>query len=268
MLTQTPWYVHNINPIAITIGSEAIPWYWLNYLLGYIWCWFGLEYLAKKQSGRLRPEDITAFTTWGWLGMLIGARLIYISLYNWTWFQEHPDQMIAIWNGGMSFHGGLLGIALTCWVIAICRRVSLLAFTDLLVVLIPWPLATGRICNFINGELPGRPSAVPWAVMFPEPWNDFPRHPSQLYEALSEGVLLGLLMLWAWPRWRQHVGALTALFLAGYGCLRFFTEFTREPDPQVGYFLSGLTMGQLLCLLMVAAAACLVGSLAKHKDHH
>lgn len=195
--------------------------------------------------------------------MLIGARLVYVSLYNFKLYSEHPDQILAVWNGGMSFHGGLIGIAVACWVISICRRVSLLAFTDLLAVLIPWPLATGRICNFINGELPGKPSGAPWAVLFPAPWNDFPRHPSQLYEAALEGVLLGLLLLWAWPRWRHQIGALSSLFLAGYGCLRFFTEFTREPDPQVGYLLGGLSMGQLLCLGMVAGAALLA-----HKMNH
>lgn len=257
MSMQTTWYVHNLDPIAFTVGNEAIPWYWLNYLFGFLWCWFGLEFLAKKQGGRPGATDVTAFTTWGWIGMLIGARLAYVTLYNFKWYQDHPDQILAVWNGGMSFHGGLLGIALACWVIAVCRRISLLAFTDLLAVLIPWPLATGRICNFMNGELPGRPSAVSWAVIFPEPWNDFPRHPSQLYEALAEGVLLGLVLLWAWPRWRHHVGALSSLFLAGYGSIRFFTEFTREPDPQVGYLVAGLSMGQLLCLGMVAGAAAL-----------
>lgn len=250
------WYVHNLNPIAFTIAGGEVAWYWLNYLIGFIWCWFGLEFLAKRQGGRPDANDVTLFATWGWIGMLIGARLIYVIVYNLKLYQEHPDQIFAVWNGGMSFHGGLIGIATSCWVVSICRRVPLLAFTDLLAVLIPLPLATGRVCNFINGELPGKPTGVSWAVIFPAPWNDFPRHPSQLYEAVSEGLILWLVMLWAWPRWRHHMGALSSLFLASYGFLRFFTEYTREPDPQIGY-IGGLTMGQLLCLGMVAAAALL-----------
>lgn len=258
MLSETPWYVHNLDPIAFTLAGEAVPWYWLNYLLGFLWCWLGLNHLALRGSGRNSSADVAAFATWGWIGMLIGARLGYVLFYNWNWYQANPSQVLALWNGGMSFHGGLVGIALSCWVVAQVRRVDLLAFTDMLAVLICWPLATGRLCNFINGELPGRPTDLPWAVIFPAPWNDFPRHPSQLYEALTEGVILGLIMILAWKRFNPKVGTVSAIFLAGYGSLRFFTEFTRQPDPQLGYLLGGLTMGQLLCLLMVAAAAYLV----------
>lgn len=262
MPIQTTWYNHDFSPIAFMIGNEAVPWYWLNYLAGFIWCWFGLNLLNRNQSSpfpsdHTSREDLAAFAVWGWFGMIVGARLIYVTVYQWDWFFHHPDQMFALWNGGMSFHGGLLGIALSTWLVATMRRVSLLSFTDKLATLVPWPLATGRICNFINGELPGRPTDVAWAVLFPDPWHDFPRHPSQLYEAGAEGVLLGLIMAWAWPRWKSHPGACSALFLAGYGGLRFFTEFTREPDPQLGYLTGGFTMGQLLCLLMVAGAAVL-----------
>lgn len=263
MTTQSPWYIHNLNPIAFTVGSESVPWYWLNYLFGFIWCFLGLRALNLQRPSRNTLEDIQSFAAWGWIGMLLGARLFYVMLYNFDWFKSHPDQIMALWNGGMSFHGGLLGIALAGWLVATLRRVDFLAFTDLLAVLVPWPLATGRICNFLNGELPGRPADVWWAVIFPEPWNDFPRHPSQLYEGLSEGVFLGLIMLWAWRKGPKHRGALSAIFLASYGGLRFFTEFTREPDPQLGFLFTGLTMGQLLCLVMVASGAFMITRIQK-----
>ncbi|MCX6126625.1 MAG: prolipoprotein diacylglyceryl transferase [Proteobacteria bacterium] len=248
------WHIHSFDPIAFTIAGESVPWYWLNYLIGFIWCWFWLNKLANRSDSLRNVSDITAFAAWGWIGMLLGARLIYILLYNLAWYTTNPNQILAIWNGGMSFHGGLIGIALSSWLVATLRRTDLLIFTDLLAVIIPWPLATGRICNFINGELPGRPTGVSWAVIFPKPWDDFPRHPSQLYEAFAEGIILGLLMLWAWPHWRDRKGALSAVFLAGYGSLRFLTEFTREPDPQLGLLL-GLTLGQILCLVMIACGA-------------
>ncbi|MCX6117852.1 MAG: prolipoprotein diacylglyceryl transferase [Proteobacteria bacterium] len=255
MTTQTSWFIHDLNPIAFSIGGEAVPWYWLNYLFGFFWCFMGLRFLAKKSpSSYIDQDDMTQFAVWSWFGMLLGARLTYILLYNLKWFKENPDQIVAIWNGGMSFHGGLIGVAIAAWLTSHIRRASFFTFTDRLATLIAWPLATGRICNFINGELPGRPTGVAWAVMFPEPWNDFPRHPSQLYEALTEGVLLGLLMLWAYPRWHRISGALSAIFLAGYGSLRFLTEFSREPDPQLGFLLPGFTMGQLLCILMLVCA--------------
>lgn len=265
MSTQTTWYVHNLDPIAFTVSGEAIPWYWLNYLAGFLWCWYGMNRLAHKRYDQKIISDVDAFAGWGWFGMLLGARLIYVAVYNYRWYEKHPDQIIALWNGGMSFHGGLIGIALSFWLVATLRRTSLLSFTDMLAVLVPWPLATGRLCNFINGELPGRPSQVPWAVLFPEPWNDFPRHPSQLYECLTEGVLLGLIMFWAWQRWKDQKGACSALFLAAYGGLRFFTEFTREPDPQIGYLFGGLTAGQTLCLVMVGGAAILAQKVSCQK---
>lgn len=257
---QNNWYIHNLDPVAFQLWGEAVPWYWLNYLFGFFWCWYWLNQLSRKGYGSTSHQDIAVYVTWGWLGMLLGSRVGYILFYNLSWYKSHPDQILAIWNGGMSFHGGLIGLALACWLVSNLRRTSLLSFTDHLALLIPWPLATGRACNFINGELPGRPTDVSWAVQFPAPWNDFPRHPSQLYEALTEGVLLGLIMLWGWYRLRHapKPGLITALFLASYGALRFFTEFTREPDPQLGYVLGGLSMGQILCLVMVAGAALLV----------
>jgi phosphatidylglycerol:prolipoprotein diacylglycerol transferase len=258
---QGPWYIHNLDPIAFHIFGDPIPWYWLNYLVGFFFCWWILNRMSlssSAQENRPSPADIAAFAGWSWVGMLLGARVFYILFYNLNWYKENPSEVFSLWNGGMSFHGGLLGIAAACWIVASVRRIRLFAFTDMLAVIAPWPLATGRLCNFINGELPGRPTDLSWAVIFPQPWDDFPRHPSQLYEGITEGLILGLIMLWGWRKFRSVPGLLSALFLAGYGSLRFLTEFTREPDPQLGMVLSGLTMGQLLCLLMILWAARLV----------
>ena len=252
------WYEHKLNPVAFSIGGEAVPWYWLNYLAGFFWCWYWLNRHFSKNTGKIRQDDISAFMTWGWFGMLIGARVGYILFYNLNWYMQNKSEIIAIWNGGMSFHGGLIGAAISCWVVANSRRVDLLTFTDALTIFIPWPLATGRFCNFLNGELPGRPTDIPWAVVFPAPWHDFPRHPSQLYEAFSEGVLLGIIMLISSRKMSQQRGLMSAIFLAGYGGLRFLTEFTREPDPQIGLIFRGWTLGQLLCLVMVLFAILLL----------
>jgi phosphatidylglycerol:prolipoprotein diacylglycerol transferase len=160
-----------------------------------------------------------------------------------------------LWNGGMSFHGGFVGLALSLWIVSVVRRMDLLTFTDMVAAVIAWPIGLGRVCNFVNGELPGRPTDIAWAVMFPEPWNDFPRHPSQLYEALTEGLILGVLMFFAWRHLSMRRGLVSAYFIVGYGSLRFFTEYSREPDPQLGLLWLGLSLGQWLCLGMVCFGA-------------
>ncbi len=253
-MLASEWYQHQLNPVAFSIFGQPVAWYWLNYLFGFLFCWFLVDRFRDPSLSRDAWLDLKRkWFLWGWFGLLVGARVGFILIYNFKWYLKNPFEVIAIWNGGMSFHGALWGIALAWFFLAKDLKVFL-SWTDRLCVLIPWPLATGRVCNFINGELPGRISDVPWAVVFPAPWNDGPRHPSQLYQAGLEGVLLGIFMLLLSRKCIGRHGLLTSWFLMLYGVLRFMTEFSREADSSLGYLWLGLTMGQWLCLGMIAIA--------------
>jgi phosphatidylglycerol---prolipoprotein diacylglyceryl transferase len=257
------YYQHQLDPIAFSLGGLSFPWYWLNYVVGFFWCYYGLIKLFSYDFPN-REKDVANLCLKCWIGLIVGARITYVLVYQPKLYWEHPDQIIAIWNGGMSFHGGLLGIAVASTLGTKSTIFSLWDFTDRLSVLIPWPLMTGRICNFVNGELPGRVTDVAWAVVFPDPWGDAPRHPSQLYEAITEGLVLGVLMIWIYRRSHYQKGVLSAVFIGFYGILRFFTEFTREADPQLGFVLHGLTMGQMLCMIMVSCSVVMMHRLKHH----
>lgn len=262
------WYHHNIDPIAFQWGEAAIPWYWLVYLLGWIWCAGIFHYTFQ---GTVATHEVTAnkntplslstryhkaqndFLLWGWIGLILGARFIYIFAYNFKYFVENPDQILALWNGGMSFHGGFLGIAVAAYLVARRNQISLLMLTDPIAAGIPWILALGRLANFANGELVGRVSTVSWAVIFPPPFDGAPRHPSQLYEAVFEGILLGLFLLAKYPMYSKRPGFLSFSFVGFYAAVRFFVEYTREPDAQLG-LIAGLSMGQWLSLIMIGFA--------------
>jgi phosphatidylglycerol:prolipoprotein diacylglycerol transferase len=231
------------------------------YLLGYL---VGAA-IAKRRSRRdlwtLDEPAVDALIGYLVLGMLIGARLIYVLVYDWPAYRADPLRIFAVWEGGLSFHGAALGMATACLIFARRRRVPWRMVTDGLAVCATPGLFFGRIGNFINAELYGRPTNVAWAMMFPTDPLHVPRHPSQLYQALTEGVVLGLLLFWLQSRLARRAAAagiirdgyLSAAFLVGYGVLRFFVEFTRQPDSQLGFVLGPLSMGQLLCLLMIAA---------------
>jgi phosphatidylglycerol:prolipoprotein diacylglycerol transferase len=247
-------YPH-IDPVIFRLGPLAVRWYGLMYIVGFLAVHMLVGYQTRKYKlTRLAEhyEDLNFFLI---LSLILGARLGYILFYNLSYYLGHPLEIIAVWQGGLSFHGALLGMLIGGWLFCRKHQLNFLATTDVYVVAIPIGLGLGRLGNFINGELFGRVSEVPWAMVFPA-GGPMPRHPSQLYECFLEGILL-FTLLWTlrifhyrrgWP-----AGTLIATFLVGYGALRILVEQFREPDVQVGFLFNLLTMGQLLSGLMVAA---------------
>jgi len=245
----------NIPPDLIHIGPIRIRWYGLMYILGF----FGSYFLIGRQerSRRLGLQGAMLQSLMGYLafGLIVGARLGYILLYQYVNlgdYLRHPLEIIAVWHGGMSFHGGLMGAVIAGVLFCRRHRLPLWEVGDRVIVTAPVGLGLGRLGNFVNGELYGRPGNVPWAMIFPM-GGPLPRHPSQLYEAALEGVLL-FVLLWKLKDRRYRPGMMVCLFLAGYGVLRFLAEFFRQPDPQIGLFWGILSMGQMLCLIMILAA--------------
>lgn len=249
----SPWYHHKLDPIAIRIGTAVLPWYWLVYLMGWMSAAWTLKATRPLMPHSADDHAQRDFLLWGWIGLIFGSRLMYVVAYNPEHFLNHPDQILALWNGGMSFHGGFLGLIAAAYGVARKHHISIFSLTDPVALCIPWILGLGRIANFVNGELPGRISEVPWAVVFPAPFDGAPRHPSQLYEAVLEGFLVGLILFSTRKKLLIKPGAMSLAFTAYYATARFIAEYTREPDPQLGY-LSGLTMGQWLCIGMLLLA--------------
>lgn len=247
-----------IDPVAIEIGPFAIRWYALAYIAGLLFGWWLAKRIVARPGWRLSAEGLDDLLVYATLGIVVGGRLGYVLFYNLPYYAAHPLESLYVWRGGMSFHGGLFGVLVAAWLYAWRNRIPFLEVADLLAAVAPIGLFFGRIANFVNGELWGRPSDVPWAVIFPHAGPE-PRHPSQLYEAALEGLLLfALLQFLAWrPRAPDHVGRLSAVFLVGYGLARSFLELFREPDPQLGYLWGGLTMGQLLSLPLILAGVLL-----------
>lgn len=242
----------NINPVAFQIGPLAVHWYGLMYLVGFVGGW-GLLTLRIKRSTFPRgftADQLSDILFYCALGIILGGRIGYMLFYAWSEFVANPLLIFQIWQGGMSFHGGLLGVIIAVGLYARKMGKSLVDVTDFIAPVVPIGLGAGRIGNFINGELWGRVTDVPWAMVFPQA-GDLPRHPSQLYEFLLEGVAL-FIILWIYsekprPRW-----AVSGLFLLFYGTFRFVIELFREPDVQIGYIAFGwLTKGQLLSLPMI-----------------
>jgi phosphatidylglycerol:prolipoprotein diacylglycerol transferase len=243
----------HINPVAVAIGPLAIRWYALAYVAALVIAWRYLLWMAKKPGAPMKPSDVDDFLVWATLAIILGGRLGYVLFYKPGFYLEHPGQALMLWQGGMSFHGGLAGMLIAILLFCRQRKISLFGFADMVAVAVPQGLFFGRIANFINGELFGRPSDVPWAMVFPG-GGPFPRHPSQLYEALLEGLVLGLIMLALRHGTRVHEkpGLLTGIFLAGYALARIVAEFFREPDAHLGFIAAGVTMGQLLSLPLLA----------------
>jgi phosphatidylglycerol:prolipoprotein diacylglycerol transferase len=239
-----------IDPVALHLGPLQIHWYGVMYLVAFVTCW-GIVTLRVKNSKRgFTPEQISDILFYVAMGVIIGGRVGYMIFYARNDLIANPLQLFEVWKGGMSFHGGLIGVILSLWIYAKQNKKDLVDITDLVAPSIPLGLAVGRLGNFINGELWGKVTHVPWAMVFPN-GGPYPRHPSQLYEFLLEG-LLSFAILWIYsmkirPRW-----AVSGLFLILYGSFRFFIEFFREPDPQIGYIAFGwLTEGQLLSIPMI-----------------
>lgn len=244
------YLTHNINPLAIDSGWLVLPWYWLIYFLGFLWILWSTHYLREKLEVDLNAKDLSHYLQWGWLSMFLGARVVYILFYNLDFFLENPSYVPKIWLGGMSFHGALLGVVVSIWIVAKRKGQSFYLFSDLLAVVTPFVLIFGRIANFINGELVGRVTDVSWAIIFPR-FGTSPRHPSQLYEAFTEGLLTFIVLWLLRNKVKSHPGLTSSLFLILYGGFRFLVEYFRLPDPQLGTIVLGLSMGQLMCLSMI-----------------
>ncbi|HYM71800.1 MAG TPA: prolipoprotein diacylglyceryl transferase, partial [Stellaceae bacterium] len=222
-----------INPVAIALGPFAIRWYALAYIVGLIIGWRYCLRLADRPPHLVTRRDIDDFLVWATLGVVLGGRIGFVLFYNLPYYLDHPSQVFYVWHGGMSFHGGALGVTTAILLFARQRKVSIFALSDIVVEAVPIGLFFGRIANFINDELWGRETTVPWAVIFPN-GGMVPRHPSQLYEAACEGVLLFLLLLLAERAGRRRrPGMVTGIFLVGYAVARMSGELFRQPDAQL-----------------------------------
>lgn len=242
-------YPH-IDPIALQIGPLAIHWYGLMYLAGFGLAWLLGRWRIHHHPCGLTLNDLEDLIFYGVLGVVVGGRLGYVLFYKPEDYLAHPLAIFQVWEGGMSFHGGLIGVVLALLFFAHRRGRTLLEIGDFAAPLIPLGLAAGRLGNFINGELWGRPTDLPWGMIFPGAHDGIPRHPSQLYEMGLEGfALFGII--WWFARKPRPIGQISAVFLMGYGTFRFLVEFTREPDDFLGLLLGGLSMGQLLSIPMV-----------------
>jgi len=259
-----------INPILISIGPFAVRWYALAYIVGIIVGWFYARAIIVSQRLWGGPAPFTVldfddFVIWITLGIILGGRAGYVLFYNFPYFAAHPIEIVQLWNGGMSFHGGVLGCIVAIVAFALHRRIAMLSLADVTAAVAPIGLFLGRIANFINGELWGRPADVPWAMVFPN-GGPIPRHPSQLYEAALEGVVLFIVLgLLVRAGALKRPGVVTGCFALGYGVARIICEFFREPDAQLGFLWGGLTMGMLLCIpLMLAGVAVLAAAFKRH----
>lgn len=252
MLTTLPLVAFPaIDPVAIELGPLVIRWYALAYVAGILIGWRLAMRLVDQPGTPVRPQEVDDLIVWLTLGIILGGRIGYVLFYNFDVYIENPLAALRLWEGGMSFHGGLIGVSLAMILFARNRGIPLFALTDIVSAVVPIGLFFGRIANFINGELWGRPTTVSWAMIFPHDGSQLPRHPSQLYEAGLEGIVLfSLLMVLNARGIRRHMGAMTGVFLIGYATARITVEFFREPDPQLGFLVFASTMGQLLSIPM------------------
>ncbi len=261
-------YPH-IDPVIFHFGPLKIRWYGLMYVLGFIASYTLARYQARKFHWLKMEDHLDNLNMAIIIGVILGGRLGYVLFYNLGYYLHHPLEIFATWQGGMSFHGGCTGVLLAGLYYCHRHQLDYWKTADLFVVTVPIGLGLGRIGNFINGELYGRVSNVPWAMIFPG-GGPLPRHPSQLYEALLEGIVL-FIVLWSLKArpWRKNNpwphGSMLALFLCLYGLFRFLIEFVREPDPQLGIVFLGMTMGQLLSLAMFFFGVTLAYILKKRK---
>ncbi|HMK43569.1 MAG TPA: prolipoprotein diacylglyceryl transferase [Dissulfurispiraceae bacterium] len=240
----------NVDPEIIRVGPLAVRWYGVMYLAGFAASFFLLKYQLKKKGTPVAKDFVESLFTWLILGLLFGARLGHVIFYNPSFYLANPFEIIAVWHGGMSFHGGLIGSVLAGYLFCRSTDQDFWTMADMVLATAPIGLGLGRLGNFINGELFGRVTDVPWAMVFPD-GGPYPRHPSQLYEVVLEGIVL-FIMLWVAKDRLHKSGLLTALFLGLYGIFRFLVEFVREPEGDA--LVGALTMGQFLSLFMIVGA--------------
>jgi phosphatidylglycerol---prolipoprotein diacylglyceryl transferase len=239
-----------IDPVIFSIGPLSLRWYGLMYVIGFASSYLLVLYQLKKKKLRVTRSEVDDLFFYLILGLIIGARLGYVLFYNLRFYVENPLEALVLWHGGMSFHGGFLGAAIAGYVVIRKKKLNFFEIGDLIIPTCPIGLAFGRLGNFINGELFGKPSDVPWAMVFPQ-GGLAARHPSQLYEGFLEGLVM-FVILWIYKDRKKRDGDVLALFLILYGVFRIFCEIFREPDLQVGYIFGVLSMGQLLSMVMIA----------------
>ncbi|MCX8096330.1 MAG: prolipoprotein diacylglyceryl transferase [Spirochaetes bacterium] len=248
-------YIFKIELFGTTIGAT---WYGTMYALGFLIGYLFLIYWSKKGKIRLSNENILDIVFVVFLGVILGGRLGYVIFYNLPYYLENPHKIIAVWEGGMSFHGGLIGVVVAVSIYAGVKRFNTFDILDLLSILVPIGLGLGRVGNFINQELYGRVAeGIPWAMVFPTDPKGLPRHPSQLYEAFLEGLVLFLIMFFT-RNVKMPVGVRSSLFAIFYSLFRIISEFFREPDPQIGYILGFMTMGQILSFVLLLVGVVLL----------
>jgi len=250
-----------IDPVLINIGPLAIRWYALAYIAGIFFAWWYAKRLARNAGlwggagAPMTVTDLDDFVAWAAVGVVVGGRVGYVLFYDLAHYIAAPADILAVWHGGMSFHGGFLGMILAMTLFARSRAIPVWSLIDVVATGVPVGLGLGRLANFINGELWGRVTDVPWGVLFPTApdGGDLPRHPSQLYEAALEGVVLFIVLRIATHRYHKLAtrGFVSGVFCCGYGVARTIAEFFREPDIQIGYLAGGLTMGMLLSIPMI-----------------
>lgn len=241
-----------IDPIAFSVGPLVVRWYALAYLAGFLGGWkYALHLCGLNPLHRPTRDDIDNFLPYAVLGVILGGRIGYVLFYQPALYAAHPLDALKVWEGGMSFHGGALGVILALIIFSWVNKIQLLRLSDIVCAVVPIGIFFGRLANFVNGELFGRPTDAPWGVVFP--WGgEAPRHPSQIYEALLEGALLFVILLFLYKKSseRHHPGVVTGAFLAGYAGFRMFVEQFREPDAQLGFIIGHISMGQILSMPM------------------
>ncbi len=237
-----------IDPVFLSIGPLQFRWYGLMYVLAFIATYFIIRSEVKRKQLPLTTDDVSDLVFYGALGVVLGGRIGYILFYNLPFYLANPLKLLAVWEGGMSFHGGFLGVVLAFVLYARRKQLPFLALMDMAALCAPVGLGLGRIGNFINAELYGRPTTMPWGMIFPGS-DGLARHPSQLYEAVLEGLVLFFMVRFA-SRKSDATGVAAWTFVAGYGLFRFFVEFFRQPDAQIGFFFQWFSMGQFLSLPM------------------
>ncbi|MEQ8180307.1 MAG: prolipoprotein diacylglyceryl transferase [Smithellaceae bacterium] len=253
-----------ISPVLFSIGSFQLRYYSLMYIIAFVLVYLMVSYRIKHENYEYRTETIQDYMVWAMLGVIFGGRLGYVLFYNFSYYLQHPLEIILPFdfsNGikfiglsGMSYHGGLIGVAVVSLYFCLKNKINFWRFADLFMPAVPLGYTFGRIGNFINGELFGRATTMPWGMYFPLDPTQQLRHPSQLYEAFFEGIVL-FAILWLLRKKKRFDGYLLGIYLCGYGFVRFIIEFFREPDYQLGFVLGFLSMGQVLCLLMILCGA-------------
>ena len=247
------------DPVVFSLGPLAVRWYGLMYVVGFIaFIVLGKRRVRQGLGHGLEVKDVDDMLLYGVLGVIFGGRLGYVLFYKPGHYLQHPAEILQVWTGGMSFHGGFIGVMLAIWLFCVIKKKRWLATMDFVAPLVPLGLAAGRMGNFINGELPGRPTSLPWGMWFPQhDATQVARHPSQLYQFALEGMAL-FAILWIYSSKPRPVGAISGAFLVGYGVFRFIAEFGRQPDDFLGLLQLGLSMGQWLSLPMVLAGVAMM----------